>query len=131
MRISLAQAREMAAFARFGSDLDENTQLQLKRGVVLNEVLKQPQFAPLDMEEQVVVLFLATTDRLNFLSKEDIREFCTDFLDYLHVLYNDVLKTIADSGKFEPETEEKLIKIYDEYKVKYCAEHNEYLENEA
>ena len=128
LRISLAQAREMAAFAQFGSDLDENTQLQLKRGVVLNDILKQPQFSPLAMEEQVVILYLATTDKLNFLAKEDIRDFANDFVDYLKVIHKDILKEIAKTGKFEPETEEKLAKCYDEYKDKYIAEHNEYLE---
>lgn len=128
LRISLAQAREMAAFAQFGSDLDENTQLQLKRGVVLNVVLKQPQYSPLDMEEQVVVLYLATTDKLNFLAKEDITEFVDDFLDYMHVLYSSVLEEIKYSGEFKPETETRIAEIYEEYKTKYITEHSEYLE---
>ena len=128
LRISLAQAREMAAFAQFGSDLDENTQLQLKRGVVLNVVLKQAQYSPLDMEEQTVVLYLATTDRLNFLAKEDIAEFVDDFLDYMHVLYGSVLETIKFSGEFKPETEERIGEIYDDFKAKYITEHNEYRE---
>ena len=75
VRIALAQAREMASFAQFGTDLDENTQLQLKRGVILNEVLKQEQYSPLSMEEQVIMLYLATSDKLTFLAKEDIREY--------------------------------------------------------
>lgn len=128
LRISLAQAREMAAFAQFGSDLDENTQLQLKRGVVMNTILKQQQFSPLDMEEQVVLLYIATTDRLNFVAREDIDDFVDGFLDYIHVLYNGVYKTISKSGEFTPETQEKIDKIYDEYKEKFVAEHTEYRE---
>ncbi|MBO7449255.1 MAG: F0F1 ATP synthase subunit alpha [Clostridiales bacterium] len=128
LRISLAQAREMAAFAQFGSDLDENTQLQLKRGVVLNIVLKQAQYSPLDMEEQVITLFLATTDRLNFLAKEDIQEFVDEFLDYMHVLYSSVLNTIKVSKEFQPEIEERVGEIYDDFKNKFITEHNEYRE---
>ena len=128
LRISLAQAREMAAFAQFGSDLDENTQLRLKRGVVLNIVLKQAQYSPLDMEEQVITLFLATTDRLNFLAKEDIQEFVDEFLDYMHVLYSSVLNTIKVSKEFQPEIEERVGEIYDDFKNKFITEHNEYRE---
>ncbi len=128
LRISLAQAREMAAFAQFGSDLDENTQLQLKRGVVMNTILKQQQFSPLDMEEQVVLLYIATTDRLNFVAREDIDDFVDGFLDYIHVLYNGVYKSISKSGEFTPESQEKIDKIYDEYKEKFVAEHTEYRE---
>ncbi len=128
LRISLAQAREMAAFAQFGSDLDENTQLQLKRGVVLNTILKQPQYSPLAMEEQVVMLYLATTDKLNFLAREDVKEFANEFLDYMRVLFANVLKTIAVSGKFEPEDAQRIDEIYEDFKRKYGAEHTEYLE---
>ena len=128
LRISLAQAREMAAFAQFGSDLDENTQLQLKRGVVMNTILKQQQFNPLDMEEQVILLYIATTDRLNFVAREDIDDFVDGFLDYIHVLYSSVYKTIRKSGEFTPETQSKVDEIYDEFKEKFVAEHTEYRE---
>ncbi|MBO7427014.1 MAG: F0F1 ATP synthase subunit alpha [Clostridiales bacterium] len=128
LRISLAQAREMAAFAQFGSDLDENTQLQLKRGVVMNTILKQEQFSPLDMEEQVVLLYIATTDRLNFVAREDIDDFVDGFLDYIHVLYNGVYRTISKTGEFTPESQAKIDEIYDEYKEKFIAEHTEYRE---
>ena len=80
LRISLAQAREMASFSQFGSDLDENTQLQIKRGSVLNEVLKQERFSPHTMASEVILLYCATTDKFNFLAKEDIFEFYTALL---------------------------------------------------
>ena len=127
LRISLAQAREMAAFAQFGSDLDENTQLQLKRGVVLNEVLKQGQYAPYDMEEQVVILYLATTDKLNFLAKEDIFEYYDGFLDSLRLVHPDVLAKIADSKLFDEESAKRLDELLDEYKNNYIEAHSEYL----
>lgn len=126
LRISLAQAREMAAFAQFGSDLDENTQLQLKRGVVLNEVLKQPQYAPFKMEEQVIVLYMATTDKMNFLAKEDINEYYHGFLDNLRMLHLDVLEEIATTKEFKPEVALKLDDYLEQFKIAYVAEHEEY-----
>ena len=126
LRISLAQAREMASFAQFGSDLDENTQLQLKRGIVLNEVLKQEPNSPLSMEEQVVVLYTATKDKLNFLAKEDIREFCEGLLDNVHITHPELMERIASTGKFEDSDAEELDKACEDYRLTYVAEHSEY-----
>ena len=126
LRISLAQAREMAAFAQFGSDLDENTQLQLKRGVVLNEVLKQGQYAPFDMEEQVIILYLATTDKLNFLAKEDIREYYDGFLDSLRLLHPDVMADISSTGVFAPETASRIDELLIDYKDQFVESHEGY-----
>ncbi len=129
LRISLAQAREMASFAQFGSDLDENTQLQLKRGIVLNEVLKQEQFAPWSMEEQVVILYMATTDRMNFLAKEDIREYYTGFVDTMWVAHAQVMEKIAQTGVFDDATAKQIDEALDNYNKSFLAEHNEYEED--
>ncbi len=126
LRISLAQAREMASFAQFGSDLDENTQLQLKRGIVMNEVLKQEQYSPLTMEEQVVVLYTATTDKLNFLAKEDIREFCDGLLDNVHITHPELMGRIEATGLFEDADAAELDGAIEEYRRNYIAEHSEY-----
>lgn len=126
LRISLAQAREMASFAQFGSDLDENTQLQLKRGIVMNEVLKQEQNSPLSMEEQVIVLYTATTDKLNFLAREDIREYCEGLLDYVHITHPDLVSRIASSGKFEDTDSAELDEACEGYRLNFVAEHSEY-----
>lgn len=130
LRIALAQAREMASFAQFGSDLDENTQLQLKRGVVLNEVLKQDQFSPLSMEEQVVILYLATSDSMNFLEKEDIHEFYSDFIDYVWVSHPEIMEKISSTGAFEDESKEQINAALAEYKEAFLAEHSEYREED-
>ncbi len=126
LRIALAQAREMASFAQFGSDLDENTQLQLKRGIVLNEVLKQEQYSPWSMEEQVVILYLATTDRMNFLAKEDIKEYYTGAIDNMWVSSSELMNKIAETGVFDDETRDAVGKALDEYYESYVAEHSEY-----
>ncbi|MBP5180613.1 MAG: F0F1 ATP synthase subunit alpha [Clostridiales bacterium] len=130
VRIALAQAREMAAFAQFGTDLDENTQLQLKRGVVLNEVLKQEQYAPLEMEEQVIMLYLATSDKLNFLAKEDIREYLDGLMDRIKLGRHDILSEITSEGKFEDSTREKIDEFEKDYKNGYVSEHPEYKEED-
>jgi len=126
LRINLAQAREMASFAQFGSDLDENTQMQLKMGVVLNEILKQSQFAPIPMEEQVVILYLANSGKLTFLDKEDIRDYCENFLQSLRVMHADVLQEIATSKEFTPETQAKIDTLEIEQHKSYLVEHTEY-----
>lgn len=130
LRIALAQAREMAAFAQFGSDLDENTQLQLKRGVVMNEVLKQEQYSPLSMEEQVVMLYLATTDKLNFLEKSDIKRYLDSFMDRLKTARRDILTEISSSGKFEDSTAEKIDEYEKEYHEIFVSENDRYKEED-
>ena len=130
LRISLAQAREMASFAQFGSDLDENTQLQLKRGIVLNEVLKQDRFAPWSMAEQVVILYIATSDKMIFLAHEDIKEFYTGFINSINVTRPDICEKIASSRVFDDGSKAAIDAAFADYKDTYIAEHIEYLEEE-
>ena len=130
LRISLAQAREMASFAQFGSDLDENTQLQLKRGIVLNEVLKQEQFKPWSMEEQVIILYVATTDRMNFLAKEDIKEYYSGFIDSMWLSHADIMERIAQTGDFDDKTKGEVDQALDDYNSTFLTEHTEYNEDD-
>ncbi|MBR5386543.1 MAG: F0F1 ATP synthase subunit alpha [Clostridiales bacterium] len=130
VRIALAQAREMASFAQFGADLDENTQLQLKRGIVLNEVLKQEQYAPLSMEEQVIMLYLATSDKLTFLAKEDIREYLDAFMDQIRLARQDILMDISSEGKFEDATVAKIDEYEKQFKEDFIYDHPEYKEED-
>lgn len=126
LRINLAQAREMASFAQFGSDLDENTQKQLKLGIILNEVLKQPQFAPVSMEEQVLVLYLSNSGALTFLDQDDVREYVDDFMQNMRILHPDILQTIAVSKEFTPETQALIDEYEQEHHSSYLIEHPEY-----
>ncbi len=130
LRIALAQAREMASFAQFGSDLDENTQLQLKRGVVLNEILKQGQYKPLTVAEQVISLYLATTDKLNFLAREDIKENVDEFVILFKVKHPKTFAALNDKGILTDEFADRIDKLYDKFKKVYLTEHTEYNEEE-
>ena len=104
----LAQYRELAAFAQFGSDLDATTQRILNRGDRLTELMKQGQFSPLQVEEQVCVIYAGTQGYLDKIAKNKVREFEQEFLRKLHADHSDILKTIRETGKLEKETEEKL-----------------------
>ena len=131
LRISLAQAREMAAFAQFGSDLDPNTQKQLKRGIILNEILKQSQFSPMQMDEQVIMLYLATNEKLTFLDKEDAKEYVTEFLQRISVLHPHIMKKITETRVLDDETKEEIDKLEAEYHSMFVAERKEYQHREA
>jgi len=130
LRINLAQAREMASFAQFGSDLDENTQMQLKRGIVLNEILKQPQYAPVPVEEQVVILYLANNDKLTFLDKEDVSEYAEDFMQNMRILHPDVLLEIASSKEYTPGIQAKIDEFEKQFHSSFLIEHPEYAKTE-
>jgi len=108
MKGELAQYREMAAFAQFGSDLDAATQRLLNRGQRLTELLKQPQFSPLSMEEQVCVIFAGTRGYLDKLAVSNIGRFEAEFLRYLHAEKSDLLASIRAEKKLSDESEAAL-----------------------
>jgi len=97
IKLELAQYREMAAFAQFGSDLDASTQKLLNRGARLTELLKQPQFAPLAFEEQTVVIFAGTQGYLDSIPVSQVTEYEAELLSYLHANHADVLAEIRNS----------------------------------
>jgi F-type H+-transporting ATPase subunit alpha len=111
----LAQYREMAAFAQFGSDLDATTQRLLNRGARLTELLKQPQFSPLRMEEQVCVIYAGVNGYLDALPVERVRAFEDGLLGLLRNQHNDVLATIRDSRDLDDATAGKLKGVVDKY----------------
>jgi F-type H+-transporting ATPase subunit alpha len=120
LKLNLAQYREMAAFAQFGSDLDKATQEQLANGERQTEILKQPQYAPLKMEEQVVSIFASNPrkDRdswIRALELGDIQRYETEMIEYLRSNYPDILSTIRDTGKLDDETEQKLVNALDDF----------------
>jgi F-type H+-transporting ATPase subunit alpha len=95
LRLDLAQYRELAAFAQFGSDLDKATQAQLNRGRRLVEILKQPQYQPLAVEKQVVVVYAATKGHLDNVAIEDVRRYEEDLYRFLEARHPAVLTGIA------------------------------------
>jgi F-type H+-transporting ATPase subunit alpha len=115
IKLELAQYREMAAFAQFGSDLDASTQKLLNRGARLTELLKQKQFSPLAMEEQVASIYAGTNGYLDSLPVTKVTEYEREMLSYLHSEHPDVLGEIRDTGKFEGETPKKLASALAEF----------------
>jgi F-type H+-transporting ATPase subunit alpha len=111
----LAQYREMAAFAQFGSDLDATTQRLLNRGARLTELLKQPQFSPLKMEEQVVVIYAGVNGYLDPLPIGRVRAFEDGLLSLVRTTHADILGRIAGSGDLDSATESKLKGVVDAY----------------
>jgi F-type H+-transporting ATPase subunit alpha len=122
LRLDLAQYRELAAFAQFGSDLDKATQARLARGERLVELLKQPQYAPMALEEQVAVLYAGTGGYLDDVAVERIREFETGFLAYLKSDHPRVLETIRRDRKLADEVEAELRTAIEEFKQSFSGE---------
>ncbi|GAA4944566.1 F0F1 ATP synthase subunit alpha [Uniformispora flossi] len=104
LRLTLAQYRELEAFAAFGSDLDAASKSSLERGARMVELLKQGQYQPFPMEEQVVSIWAGTTGKLDDVPVEDIRRFEREFLDTLRTSRKEILTTIAETGKLEDGT---------------------------
>jgi F-type H+-transporting ATPase subunit alpha len=116
IKLELAQYREMAAFAQFGSDLDASTQKLLNRGSKLTELLKQNQYSPLTVAEQVISVFTGVRGYLDDVELNKIKIFEKDILEKIKNEKNDILNTIQTTGKLEKDTEDSLIKIIEEYK---------------
>ncbi|MDY8110098.1 F0F1 ATP synthase subunit alpha [Fulvimarina sp. 2208YS6-2-32] len=116
----LAQYREMAAFAQFGSDLDASTQRLLRRGARLTELLKQPQFAPLKTEEQVVVIYAGTNGYLDDLEVEQVGTFEQGLLNAMRTDHKDVLDAIADKKQLTDEIRSNLKSAVDKFKKNFA-----------
>ena len=125
LKLDLAQYRELAAFAQFGSDLDKVTQNQLNRGVRLTELLKQPQFSPLPTEKQVVIIFAGTNGYLDDLKVEDIRGFEEGLYKYLDSAQSQLLKDIIEKKTLDDDLKNRIKAALKEYKENYLAEHHE------
>jgi F-type H+-transporting ATPase subunit alpha len=117
----LAQYREMAAFAQFGSDLDASTQALLARGDRLTELLKQPQFSPLQVEEQVVVLYAGTRGYLADVAVADVQDYEAKLLQHLRTDQTALLSQIATEKKLSDEIEGKVKDVLDAFTKSYTA----------
>src|ERR1041384_7780819 len=115
LRLDLAQYRELEAFAKFGSDLDKTTQAQLRRGSRLVELLKQGQFVPMPVEDQVVSMFVGTNGYLDEIPLEHVRRFEREFLDYMRVKHADLLDEITVKRDLSDDLQKKLHSIVREY----------------
>ncbi len=116
IKLELAQYREMAAFAQFGSDLDASTQKLLNRGSKLTELLKQNQYSPLTVAEQVISVFTGVRGYLDDVELNQIKNFEKDILEKIKNENSEILETIQTTGKLEKDIEDTLIKTIEEYK---------------
>ena len=122
IKLELAQYREMEAFAQFGSDLDKTTQQLLKRGVRLTEILKQPQYKPLSIEDQVVTIFSGVKGYLDKVKVEYVNEFIGKLLEYFKSKQKTLLDTIKKDQEIKEETEKKLHNIIESFLNSYSKE---------
>jgi F-type H+-transporting ATPase subunit alpha len=109
LRLEMAAFRELAAFAQFGSDLDKATQAQLNRGLHLQEILKQPQYEPMPLEQQVIVLFAGTQGYADKIPLEDMRRWEASLIRFMESSYPEIGKEIAEKKVITDETREKLV----------------------
>ena len=116
LRLDLAQYRELAAFSQFGSDLDQATMNTLDRGARMMEILKQDQYAPLPVEEQVVVLYFATRDYAHDIAVKDIVRVESELLQYMRDFHGELLQRIRTEKKLSDELEEALRGAIEEFK---------------
>ncbi|WP_027406040.1 F0F1 ATP synthase subunit alpha [Anaerovibrio sp. RM50] len=116
MRLDLAQYRELAAFAQFASDLDKATKAQLDRGARMVETLKQAQYSPLAVEEQVVVIFSAVRGFLTDIPVDKVVTFQSDLLKFMHNEHEAVLQKVADQKKLDDALEAEISKAIEEFK---------------
>ena len=117
IKLELAQYREMAAFAQFGSDLDASTQQLLNRGAKLTELLKQDQYSPMTVAEQVISVFTGVKGYLDDVELGKIKKFEQDVVEKIKNDKPEIIEEIQSSGKLEEKTEKNLIKIIQDYKA--------------
>ncbi len=125
LKLDLAQYRELAAFAQFGSDLDKVTLSQLNRGQRLTELLKQKQFAPLTMEKQVIILYAGTAGLLDDVKVESVRDFEEGLYPYMEGVQAAVLNDIATKKTLDDDLKKRMTDAIKEYKQNFFSEHPE------
>ena len=121
LRLDLSQYRELEAFAAFASDLDAASKAQLDRGVRLVELLKQPQYSPLAVEDQVVEIFLGTQGHLDSVPAEDVSRFSAELLEHVKASHADILTGIKETKKLSEDAEAKLVSVINEFKKGFSA----------
>ena len=125
LRLDLAQYRELAAFAQFGSDLDKATLAQLNRGQRLVEILKQGQYSPMAVEKQVVIIWAATNGYVDDLPVAQVRRFEAEFMAYLDVNAPEVLRGIRDTKVLSDDAKAQLKNQVTSFKETFVASLNQ------
>ena len=119
IRTELAQYRELASFAQFGSELDADTKEKLAQGERIKEVLKQPQYQPMPVQYQVIIIYAVTKRFLLDVPVEDITRFEKEFFDYLDTKHPEIPAAIAEEKVISDATEEKLVKVLNDFKAEF------------
>ena len=119
IRVELAQYRELASFAQFGSELDDDTKEKLAQGERIKEILKQPQYQPMPVQYQVLIIYAATNKYLLDVPVEDITRFESEFFTFIDTKYPEIPESIAKDKVISEEMEEKLIKALGEFKAEF------------
>ena len=119
IRTELAQYRELAAFSQFGSELDADTTEKLAQGERLKEILKQPQYQPMPVEKQVIIIYAAIKKYLMDIPVADILRFQNELFDYIDTRYPEIPGSIAATKVMDEETEQKLVKAIEECKASF------------
>ena len=119
IKLELAQYRELASFSQFGSDIDAETKKRLDHGEILMEVLKQPQYKPLPVENQVMIIYAAINHYLEKVGVANVKNYETEFLDYMMSTYPEVGRSIKAEGKIIEKTEETLKSAIEKFNEKY------------
>jgi len=122
MKLELAQYREVAAFAQFGSDLDASTQQLLSRGVRLTELLKQGQYVPMAIEEQVPVIYCGVRGHIDKVDPNKITKFEKEFSAHIKASHPDIIESIKTNGEINPETDAKLKKVVTEFVASFLTQ---------
>ncbi|HEY5842684.1 MAG TPA: F0F1 ATP synthase subunit alpha, partial [Mycobacterium sp.] len=121
LRLDLSQYRELEAFAAFASDLDATSKAQLERGARLVELLKQPQYSPMSVEDQVVAIFLGTQGHLDSVPVEDVGRFEAEFIEHMKASHDEILKDIRETKKLPEEASDKLVDVINDFKKGFSA----------
>ncbi len=116
IRVELAQYRELAAFAQFGSELDDDTKEKLAQGERIREILKQPQYKPMPVQYQVIIIFVATKKYLLDVPTSEITRFESEFFEFLDTQYPELVTSIADNKVISEDDEAKLIRAIEDFK---------------
>ena len=122
IRIELAQYRELASFAQFGSDFDPDTKEKLEQGERIKEILKQPQYKPMGVEYQVMIIYAATKKYLLDIPVADILNFESGLFEYIDTKYPELPKSIREEKVLNEEAEKTLVKAIEEYKKQFASE---------
>ena len=119
IRVELAQYRELASFAQFGSELDADTKEKLAQGERIKEILKQPQYKPMPVEKQVMIIYVVTNKYLLDIPVEDITRFESEFFEFIDMRYPEIPSAIATEKVISEDTESKLKKAIEEFKSQF------------